>query len=160
MHPKCAHRCSASSPRMMAERLQQKSIDDGVKKRDSKRDSKREREGFLCLVSLSLFSLKREKVGEKKSNKKKTHLRTVSSEQHASCWYSRQTFTSDGMYVGVDTCCVLFVAETKRVSYIYRKRKLRRRCGPKKAATLSPKNHHSRLTFTIKKRTTHTHTLW
>jgi len=51
---------------MMAERLQQKSIDDGVKKRDSKRDSKKEREGFLCLVSLSLFPRKRKSWGKKK----------------------------------------------------------------------------------------------
>jgi hypothetical protein len=51
---------------MMAERLQQKSIDDGVKKRDSKRLEEREREGFLCLVlSLSLFPRKRKSWGKK-----------------------------------------------------------------------------------------------
>ena len=94
----------------MAESLQQKPIDDGVKQRETKRErlKEREREGFFlsCLVSLSFIE---KKLGEKKSKKKNTHLRTVSSEQHASCWYSRQTFTSDGMYVGVDTCCGVFV---------------------------------------------------
>jgi hypothetical protein len=41
-----------------------------------------------------------------------THLRTVSSVQHASCWYSLHTVTSPGMNVGVDTC--FFTEEKKK----------------------------------------------
>jgi hypothetical protein len=87
-------------------------VDRRWRKKERLKERLKERErGFpLSRLSLSLPSKEEKKLGKKKVIKKKTHLRTVSSEQHASCWYSRQTFTSDGMYVGVDTCCVLFVA--------------------------------------------------